>query len=480
MVDPSAMSGTRRGEVARIDDCLSVRDGHLWIEGCEAAELAARFGTPIYVVSENQLRRNARRLVQAFSGHWPGPVNVLGSIKANHVLALRRILSDEGLGCDTFGRSELWAALACGVSPALISVNGTGKSAELVEQAVAAGCRITLDSPRALDIARDAARRRGGRAQLRVRVRPDLSALDQVASDFSPDAESITEVARRYKAGIPMNELLPLGERALKSDEVDLVGVHAHVARHTRKLDTWAVMMGAFGDTVGRLSRAWGGWQPRELDVGGGIPTGRDPTGRAIPRLALETGPAPSFEAYAEVICGSLLESLERNGVSSSDKTLEIEPGRALYADIGVHLSRVVNIKTETEPELLRFVELDTSEIFLMDVHLEHNRWVHVVTDRASDPPCAVADLVGISCGFDTITPDADLPEVEPGEVVAFLDTGAYQEACASNFNAIPRPATVLVRDAEAMVVRRAETIEDVFCRDVEMTSAVPDPSATQ
>jgi diaminopimelate decarboxylase len=115
-----------------------------------------------------------------------------------------------------------------------------------------------------------------------------------------------------------------------------------------------------------------------------------------------------------------------------------------------------------------------------MDVHLEHNRWVHVVTDRASDPPCAVADLVGISCGFDTITPDADLPEVEPGEVVAFLDTGAYQEACASNFNAIPRPATVLVRDAEAMVVRRAETIEDVFCRDVEMTSAVPDPSATQ
>jgi diaminopimelate decarboxylase len=78
-----------------------------------------------------------------------------------------------------------------------------------------------------------------------------------------------------------------------------------------------------------------------------------------------------------------------------------------------------------------------------------------------------VADLVGMSCGFDTIIPDAALPEVGPGDLVAFLDTGAYQEACASNFNAMPRPATVLVRDDTAAIVRRAETIEDVFGRDL-------------
>ena len=85
-----------------------------------------------------------------------------------------------------------------------------------------------------------------------------------------------------------------------------------------------------------------------------------------------------------------------------------------------------------------------------------------------------VADLVGMSCGFDTIIPDAALPEVEPGDVVAFLDTGAYQEACASNFNALPRPATVLVRDATATVVRRAETVEDVFRRDLGLRPSDP------
>jgi diaminopimelate decarboxylase len=455
----------------RIDECLYVREGHLWIEGCDTVELAARFGTPIYVVSENQLRRNARRLVEAFSLQWPGPVRVLPSIKANHVLALRRILSSEGLGCDTFGRSELWAALACGVSPALISVNGSGKSPELVEEAVAAGCRITLDSPRELELAIAAARRLGRRAQLRVRVRPDLSDLDEVASDFSMEGESIAEVARRYKAGIPMNELLPLGARALESDEVELVGVHAHFARHTRRLDAWAVMMRAFGQAVGRLSSAWGGWQPRELDVGGGIPTGRDPTGRAIPRLARDHGPAPSVERYAEVIGSSLSQSLGEGGMSSSDKTLEIEPGRACYADAGIHLSRVVNLKTESGSAPLRFVELDTTEMFLIDLHLEHNRWTHVVASRAAEPSTTVADLVGMSCGFDTIVPDAALPDLGPGDVVAFLDTGAYQEACASNFNAIPRPATVLVRDDTATVVRRAETTEDVFRRDYDVAA---------
>jgi diaminopimelate decarboxylase len=458
----------------RIDDCLSVHGGHLWIEGCDAVDLAERFGTPIYVVSEDQLRRNARRLVRAFSSQWPGPFRALPSIKANHVLALRRILTSEGLGCDTFGASELWAALACGVPAALISVNGTGKSAELIDKAVAAGCRITLDAPRELDLAVTAARKHGRRARLRLRVRPSLSGLEQVPSDFSFEGDSITEVSRRYKAGIPMNELLPLGERALRSEEVELLGVHAHFARHTRRLDVWAAMMTAFGDTVARLSQAWGGWQPGELDIGGGFPTGRDPTGRAIPRLAAETGPVPELEQYGEVIVSSLAESLGAHGISSSDKTLEIEPGRACYADIGVHLSRVVNIKNESEPAPLRFVELDTTEMFLIDAHLEHNRWSHLVANRASHPLTTVADLVGMSCGFDTIIPDAALPEVEPGDLLAFLDTGAYQEACASNFNALPRPATVLVRGSTATVARRAETIEDVFRRDLGVPSSEP------
>jgi diaminopimelate decarboxylase len=455
-------------EAARIDECLSVSGDRLLIEGCDTWELAERFGTPIYVVSENQLRRNARRLLRAFSECWDGPVQVLPSIKANSVLALRRILSEEGLGCDTFGPAELWAALACDVPPSLISVNGSGKSAQLVEEAIAAGCRITLDAPRELDLAIAAARRLGKRAKLRVRLRPGLSELDGIVSDFSPDGETIPEVSHRYKAGMPFGELLPLGPRLLHSEEVELVGVHAHFARHTRSLEAWEAMARAFGEGIRRLSSAWEGWLPGEIDIGGGLPTVRDPTGRSIPRRADDHAPTPPASAYARAICSGLRTSLTGSGISTADTTLEIEPGRACYADIGVHLSRVINIKTETEPAALRFVELDTTEMFLLDIHLEHNRFTQIVANRASQPLTTVADLVGCSCGFDTITPDADLPEVTPGDLIAFLDTGAYQEVSANNFNALPRPATVLVSDGEAHVVRRAETIADVFSRDLD------------
>src|SRR6185295_10708468 len=119
-----------------LDRALSVRAGALWVEECSVTELAQRFGTPLHVMSERQVRGNARAIRDAFARHWSaGPVLILPSIKANYALALRRILTEEGTGCDTFGPSELHAALAGRVPPALISVNGSAKDAALIEAA---------------------------------------------------------------------------------------------------------------------------------------------------------------------------------------------------------------------------------------------------------------------------------------------------------------------------------------------------------
>jgi hypothetical protein len=127
---------------APIDECLSIADGRLQIEGCDAGGLAERFGTPISVISEDHVRRNARRFVRALAAAWPeGTTRVLPSIKANYTLAVRSALTQEGLGCDVFGPAELHAALAGGVPPALISVNGTGKT-RLLDHCVGIGARI--------------------------------------------------------------------------------------------------------------------------------------------------------------------------------------------------------------------------------------------------------------------------------------------------------------------------------------------------
>jgi len=152
--------------------CLSLRGGRLFFEECAVGGLAERFGTPLYVVSETQLRANLRAFRRAFEASWTeGPVHVLPSIKANYALALRRVLTEEGAGCDTFGVSELRAALACGVDPALISVNGTGKDEGLLREAVLAGARVTVDSVRELELLRAAALHRACRRE-RLLPRP--------------------------------------------------------------------------------------------------------------------------------------------------------------------------------------------------------------------------------------------------------------------------------------------------------------------
>lgn len=443
----------------QLDECLSIRDGRLAIEGHDVAEIAARFGTPLYVISEGQLRRNLRVFKQEFQVRWPdGQVVVMPSIKANHSLALRQILNQEGAGCDTFGPGELHAALASGVPADLISVNGSSKTRALIEKAAAAGARITLDSSREVELVAAL----GKPVRVRLRVRPDADT--GAPSDFYPEAVSLRDAFQRYKPGIPTEELESAARRLLAAPHVELTGVMMHMGRQTTDLEAWAAMVRALAKLIAHLRDATGGWQPREIDVGGGFAVPRDPFARADPQRR-DAPAAPSVAGYAEAITRALRAELANHGIPATAR-LEVEPGRSLYGNAGIHLATVTNLKRQTSPLPYTWIETDTSEVFLADVNIERNRWTVVAATKASAPPAVTADVVGISCGLDVIVPAAELPEIAEGEVLAFLDTGAYQDASASNFNAMPRPATVLVSETGVRVIRRAETIEEVFARD--------------
>jgi diaminopimelate decarboxylase len=441
----------------RLDDCLSIREGRLWMEECDAVELARRFGTPVYVVSEDQLRRNARRIGAAFAANWPqGEVALLPSLKANLSLALRRVLNAEGLGCDTFGPGELHAALASGIDPARISVNGSVKDAALVTRAVEAGARVTLDSPAELDLAAAAAQATGRTARIRVRLRPDYDGLD-MPSDFDPSV-TVRAGAHRYKPGIPLEQAGEVARRALATPGVELIGLMAHLGRHRADPEVWRGMAQSFAAAVARVCADLDGWRPAEIDVGGGYPTPRDP---------IRNEAAPPIEDIAAAVASGLRAGLEAAGIDPAGIRLEAEPGRSLYADTGIQLATVRHLKEQTAPVPMRWVETDTTEMFMADLLIEHARFQVVAASRAHAPEAQTADVVGMSCGFDLLVPDARLPALEPGDVLAFLDNGAYQDACASNFNGLPRPGTVLVSGSSAEWIKRPETVADVFARDV-------------
>ncbi len=129
--------------------------------------------------------------------------------------------------------------------------------------------------------------------------------------------------------------------------------------------------------------------------------------------------------------------------------------------------ARVKAVKRQSQPFPYAWVLTDTTTFFLAGGHFERSRFRHVVANKADQPDAMTADLVGHSCFADQIVLGARLPAVVPGDVIALLDTGAYQESSASNFNALARPATVLVSGSQADVVRRAETVQDVYSRDL-------------
>src|SRR5512139_2300519 len=144
--------------LTRLDDCLSKRSGHLFIEDCDAIELVKEVGSPIFVLSEDQIRRNVRRFQQAFQAGWPdGVVKVLPAAKANWALAVQRILAEAGCGCDVYSPGELTAALEAGVDPQFISVNGVAKDEAHIYHSIQVGARITIDSVEEVDVIEKAA-----------------------------------------------------------------------------------------------------------------------------------------------------------------------------------------------------------------------------------------------------------------------------------------------------------------------------------
>src|ERR687887_436253 len=215
---PSHTLAAMRATVTRIDDALSIREGRLWIEECDAVELARRFGTPVYAVSEDQLRRNARRIHAAFADRWTeGPTRLLPSLKANISLALRTILNAEGLGCDTFGPGELHLAIA-------------------------------------------AAKTTARKARVRLRLRPDYEGLDH-PSDFAPDV-AVRVAAHRYKPGIPLEQAADVAKRALAAlDQIELLGVMAHLGRHSADPAVWRAMAASPAPAIDRLCAQLDGWR---------------------------------------------------------------------------------------------------------------------------------------------------------------------------------------------------------------------------
>jgi diaminopimelate decarboxylase len=428
-------------------------------------ELAKEFGTPLFVVSERKLVENYHNYHDAFTSRWPeGRVRVMGAIKANPVTAIRRVLTREGCGCDTFGMGELEVALRGGVPPQDIAVNGSIKSPEIIRRAIELGIHVILDSLRELGYCEQEAEKLGKKADIILRLKPYLEDLADEPSDFFPN-RTIRDMTQTVKYGIPTSEMLPMVPLIRKSQWVNLVGVHTHSGRHSKKAVFWESLVRNLVSLIKQISDGMGNnWSPHIVSVGGGFAAEHD----LESRVAVTDYPSPTIDDYAETVTTAFRNAMKENSLSIDGLLLEVEPGRALHNETGIHLTRVHVVKHETATIDRVWAETDTSEVFLGIGSLNVTPpFKYVVANKAEQDLDKKADVVGITCNYECLMEQAPVPQLEPDDIIAFLNTGSYIEPYTCNFNALPRPGMVLVSGDKANWVKRPETQDDVFARDM-------------
>jgi diaminopimelate decarboxylase len=426
-------------------------DGVLWIESRAAPELAAEYGTPLYVTSEAQIRANVRRLRGAFEARWPR-VTLLYATKANANLAIRRVLVEEDVGGDCFGLGELTLSLRAGVAPELLVLNGSNKQPAELRAAIEAGVTINVDDPSELGVVAGLAEQLGRPAGVCLRVLP-FSYADPAT--LEPDLAEIAADTSHDKWGMDRPTILALVPRALESSWLRLRGLHLHVSRLRATPEAFELAARLMATCIAELHDRFG-WQPDLLDFGGGYPHERDPESGA-PAGSHHVG---TPEEYAEAITSTLRAALADR--SLQEPHLLLEPGRRLVSNATVLLTRVGVVK-RLPTGSTTWVNVDASTNHCPRVPLQGYYYEIVHATRGREAGDAEVSVVGPTCVLDILGERRLLPPLGQGDLLAVLDVGGYAEVLSTQFNLLPRPATVLVDGDACEVIRRRETIEDVL-----------------
>ena len=335
-------------------DFIGVGDnGNLWVEDCDVADLAKRFGTPLFIISESQFRYTYRVFRDAFRKHYPGESEILFANKSNNGLAYRHIMNQEGAGGDCFGINELYLALLAGTDASTLVLNGSNKQDEELEMAIANGLCINIDAMDELDRIDAVCKRQGRHADIGIRLKLDLEPLAKREGVAMHGPGTMKEQSDSTKWGMTREQTVEIVNRALKMPHIHLKETHFHLSRMSNVAMDFAIMAREMITWSGHI-RDNTGWTPPCIDIGGGWTFGKwYGTG---PRNQLDDDSAPTADDYAR-LCSQEIQD-EAKKLDLPLPKLRLEPGRSLSGPSGVSVGTVGAVKQGSKK---KWVNLDLS-----------------------------------------------------------------------------------------------------------------------
>ncbi|MBI4180618.1 MAG: diaminopimelate decarboxylase [Chloroflexi bacterium] len=412
--------------------------GHLIIGGCDTVELAAEFGTPLYLFDEFSIRSKCAEFKTEFGQRY-ADTTVIYACKAFINKALLLLLKEEGLGLDVVSGGELGITQSVGFPLGQVYFHGNNKSAGEISLALEWGIgRIVIDNFQELKIINRLAKEKGKKASILLRLTPGVDPHTH---------QYITTGTIDSKFGFPQAHSEEAVITAMSKSNLNLVGLHCHIGSLIFETEPYQQAIDFMLNFAAEMKRKHG-FELKELSVGGGFAA----------QYTLDA-PSPPTSAYAEVITSSIISRCHQLKVPLP--RLIIEPGRSIVARAGVALYEIGTIKEI--PGIRCYVCVDGGMGDNIRPALYGSKLEAVVANKMSDKETGKFTIAGKFCeSGDILIRDIGLPQPVPGDILVVAACGAYSIPQASNYNAFFLPAIVLVKEGKARLIRRRETLEDL------------------
>lgn len=418
--------------------------GHLEIGGCDGVNLAREFGTPLYVIDEELFRQNCQFYYQAFTLKYGA--EVIYAAKSLFTLAICRLVEEEKLGLDVVSGGELYTAIQAGFPMKNVYFHGNNKSPSELKMALKAGIsRIIVDNFYELDLLDKLAFEMAVKAHIVLRVTPGVEA-------HTHEYIKTGQIDSKFGLVIDNGQAMEGIKKALEKQHVILHGLHCHIGSQIFECESYAHaarLMMAFVEKIYKEA----GYMVAELNLGGGLGI----------YYAEDDHPCPVQE-YADVIMSTVQEEAAKYNLPVPK--IIVEPGRSISGPAGTTFYTVGAVKNI--PDIRKYVAVDGGIGDNPRLALYQSRYEACLANKASCPTEETVSIAGKYCeSGDMLIWDIALPRVENGDILAVSCTGAYNYTMSMNYNRLPRPAMVLVKDGEAELIVYREDYMDLLRNDL-------------
>lgn len=430
-----------------VSENLSVNsDGNLTIGGVDTVELAKKYGTPLYVMDEQVVRKTLRRFHDSMNKYYNGKGEVHYASKAFSCMEMCRIVASEGDGLDAVSIGELYTAYKAGFPMKKVGFHGNNKTNEELRFALEKGVgHIIVDNISELHRLEDIAAEMNVKPNIMFRIKPGIDA-------HTHDFVKTGQIDSKFGFALETGEAFEAVKEAVNCKNVKLYGLHCHIGSQIFDIEPFeeaARVMLAF---IAKIKNELG-YEIEGLNLGGGF---------GIKYLD-EHDPAP-FEVYLERVSGVVRAECEKLGVKLP--TMFIEPGRSIAAPAGITLY-TVGARKEI-PNIRTYISVDGGMADSPRYILYKSEYEAIVANKANEERNEKVTIAGKCCeSGDLIGENMKLQHAESGDIIAVCATGAYNYSMSSNYNRLQKPAVVFVNNGESRIAVKRETLDDIIRNDI-------------